>query len=87
MLTYVFTAITRIILQLGNFKIQYICFSRFEWRTYDLDSGIDEVYWRLFDNFTGIDIDHGTAHLPTQGDAEVRVLPLLNVNLFLNKKA
>jgi hypothetical protein len=35
----------------------------------DYDSGLDEVKWRLFDKYTGI--DHGKAELRAQGMAEV----------------
>ena len=28
--------------------------------------------WRIFDNFTGTDIEHGTAYLSPQGDTKVR---------------
>ena len=41
--------------------------------------------WRIFDNFTGTDIEHGTAYLSPQGDTKVRkdVFNLVTVLLLL----
>ncbi|KAK3801475.1 hypothetical protein RRG08_010055 [Elysia crispata] len=38
-----------------------------EWDAYDYHSGINSIYWRLYDNFTGSDLDHGYAQESTQG--------------------
>ncbi|XP_061193435.1 uncharacterized protein LOC133201664 [Saccostrea echinata] len=40
-----------------------------EWLAFDYHSGLDSIYWRLFDNFTGKDIVHGHEHIPAQGYA------------------
>ncbi|KAK3101903.1 hypothetical protein FSP39_007221, partial [Pinctada imbricata] len=40
-----------------------------EWIAYDLHSGIDSIYWRLFDNYTGNEILHGHEDILAQGDA------------------
>ena len=41
------------------------CF-RIEWVAYDLHSGVESLYWRIFDNYTGTDILHGHENLVTQ---------------------
>jgi len=48
----------------------FVCFS-IEWVAVDYDSGLDQVKWRLFDNFTGSYIDHGKNDLNAQGMADV----------------
>nr|XP_034314147.1 uncharacterized protein LOC105348718 isoform X1 [Crassostrea gigas] len=40
-----------------------------EWIAYDYHSGLDSINWRLFDNFTGVDIIHGHEDIPAQGMA------------------
>lgn len=47
-------------------------FGRIEWIAYDYHSGLDSINWRLFDNFTGVDIIHGHEDIPAQGMANVR---------------
>ncbi|XP_063399976.1 uncharacterized protein LOC134684607 [Mytilus trossulus] len=37
-----------------------------EWIAYDYHSGVDSLYWRIFDNYTGTDILHGHENLGTQ---------------------
>ncbi|KAL8561571.1 hypothetical protein ACOMHN_024807 [Nucella lapillus] len=38
-----------------------------EWEAYDIHSGLREVQWRVFDNFTGQDIVHGQEFVQAQG--------------------
>ncbi|XP_041351012.1 uncharacterized protein LOC121369995 [Gigantopelta aegis] len=38
-----------------------------EWIAYDDHSGLETVAWRLFDNYTGVDIVHGLEHIVAQG--------------------
>ena len=45
--------------------------NRIEWDAYDYDSGMDEIEWRLFDNFTSKIILHGKAEMHAQGLAQV----------------
>ncbi|XP_052071167.1 uncharacterized protein LOC127709606 [Mytilus californianus] len=40
----------------------------FEWDTFDYHSGIYSVHWKLYDNYTGSDIIHGSSHVTAQGD-------------------
>ncbi|XP_078334035.1 uncharacterized protein LOC111124258 [Crassostrea virginica] len=40
-----------------------------EWIAYDYHSGLNNIAWRLFDNFTGTDIIHGYEDIPAQGMA------------------
>ncbi|KAL4221421.1 hypothetical protein ACF0H5_019679 [Mactra antiquata] len=42
----------------------------FEWEVYDEHSGLHEISWRIFDNYTNIEILHGHSHEPPQGEAE-----------------
>jgi len=44
---------------------------RIEWIVYDVHSGLKEISWRIFDNFTGHDVIHGQAHDSLQGEASV----------------
>ncbi|XP_052707847.1 uncharacterized protein LOC128183063 isoform X2 [Crassostrea angulata] len=41
-----------------------------EWVAYDYHSGIDSIYWRLYDNFTGESILHGHEDLFAQGSSQ-----------------
>ncbi|ESO88609.1 hypothetical protein LOTGIDRAFT_165393 [Lottia gigantea] len=41
-----------------------------EWIAYDLHSGLETVEWKLYDNFTGDVILHGSQHIPVQGEAQ-----------------
>ncbi|KAK3581570.1 hypothetical protein CHS0354_031918 [Potamilus streckersoni] len=41
-----------------------------EWELFDFHSGIHNVSWRLFDNFTKKDFLHGREAVPPQGEAE-----------------
>lgn len=47
---------------------------RIEWLAYDYHSGIDSIYWRLYDNVTGDEIIHGHEELFAQGSTEVRAV-------------
>ena len=47
---------------------------RIEWIAYDYHSGLDNIVWRLFDNFTDTDIIHAHEHIPAQGMANVCLL-------------
>ncbi|XP_041351011.1 uncharacterized protein LOC121369994 [Gigantopelta aegis] len=38
-----------------------------EWIAYDDHSGLETVSWRLFDNYTGVNIVHGLEHIVAQG--------------------
>ncbi|KAL3841826.1 hypothetical protein ACJMK2_019925 [Sinanodonta woodiana] len=40
-----------------------------EWELFDVHSGIHNVSWRLFDNFTNTDLVHGEEAVPPQGEA------------------
>ncbi|XP_053401094.1 uncharacterized protein LOC123523194 isoform X2 [Mercenaria mercenaria] len=42
----------------------------FEWEVYDEHSGLYEIEWRIFDNFTKTDIEHGHSFESLQGGAE-----------------
>jgi len=42
-----------------------------EWEAYDTHSGLLEVSWRLFDNFTQTDIVHGKSYERPQGQTQV----------------
>lgn len=50
---------------------------RIEWEAHDYHSGLYSLSWRLYDNFTGINITHGHNDLHTQGDFEV----ILNIQM------
>ena len=52
-------------------------FCRIEWIAYDYHSGLDNIAWRLFDNFTGTDIIHGHEDIPAQGMANVCLVHIL----------
>ncbi|XP_056015772.1 uncharacterized protein LOC125675332 [Ostrea edulis] len=41
-----------------------------EWLAYDYHSGIDSIYWKLYDNFTGQNIIHGHEDLLSQGSSQ-----------------
>ncbi|KAK3581576.1 hypothetical protein CHS0354_031922 [Potamilus streckersoni] len=41
-----------------------------EWELFDVHSGIHNISWRLFDNFTNKDFLHGVEAVPPQGEAE-----------------
>ncbi|XP_062576068.1 uncharacterized protein LOC134237945 [Saccostrea cucullata] len=41
-----------------------------EWLAYDYHSGIDSIYWRLYDNFTGEIILHGHEEMFAQGSSQ-----------------
>ncbi|XP_053400998.1 uncharacterized protein LOC128557563 isoform X2 [Mercenaria mercenaria] len=41
-----------------------------EWLTFDYHSGIHEVSWKIFDNFTKMVFVHGQSHEPPQGEAK-----------------
>ncbi|VDI60122.1 Hypothetical predicted protein, partial [Mytilus galloprovincialis] len=41
-----------------------------EWEAFDFDSGLNQVEWRLFDNYTSNFILHGKAELHAQGMAQ-----------------
>ncbi|CAG2200973.1 unnamed protein product [Mytilus edulis] len=41
-----------------------------EWNAFDYHSGIDNLEWRLYDNYTKTDIIHGHANLHSQGNSE-----------------
>ena len=50
-----------------NCKHTFLCKCfRIEWVAYDLHSGVESLYWRIFDNYTGTDILHGHENLVTQ---------------------
>ena len=44
-----------------------------EWEAYDLHSGIKEVYWKIFDNFTNTDVVHGHQNIGHQGKYDVSI--------------
>jgi hypothetical protein len=44
---------------------------RFEWEVYDEHSGLYELEWRIFDNFTNTDIQHGHSFESLQGGEAV----------------
>lgn len=59
-------------------SVQIVCFMiifysnfRIEWEVYDVHSGVYEVFWRIFDNFTKTEIVHGKSHESIQGDTQV----------------
>ena len=37
----------------------FMNYSRIEWDAYDYHSGIESLYWKLFDNFTENILEHG----------------------------
>ncbi|XP_061177042.1 uncharacterized protein LOC133185758 [Saccostrea echinata] len=41
-----------------------------EWLAYDYHSGLDSIYWKLYDNFTGEIIIHGHEELFVQGSSQ-----------------
>ncbi|XP_053390115.1 uncharacterized protein LOC123523221, partial [Mercenaria mercenaria] len=43
---------------------------RIEWETFDYHSGIHEVSWKIFDNFTKTVVVHGQSNEPPQGEAK-----------------
>ena len=51
-----------------HYKDGSLCF-RFEWIAYDTHSGIKQISWRLFDNYTTI--EHGRAPIGHQGGSSV----------------
>ncbi|CAC5414424.1 unnamed protein product [Mytilus coruscus] len=51
-----------------------------EWIAYDYHSGVDSLYWRIFDNYTGTDILHGHENLGTQQAAEHNIADLVSVH-------
>jgi hypothetical protein len=46
---------------------------RIEWETFDYHSGIHEVSWKIFDNFTNDVVVHGNSHEPPQGETKVTI--------------
>ncbi|XP_069133969.1 uncharacterized protein [Argopecten irradians] len=42
-----------------------------EWETYDYHSGIDSLYWKLFDNYTNTVIEHGHEDLISQREDDL----------------
>ena len=44
---------------------------RIEWEAYDVHSGLDSVYWKLYDNFGGTVILHGHEDIIAQGNSQV----------------
>ena len=44
---------------------------RIEWVAYDDHSGLKAVSWRLYDNYTGVDVLHGVEHTPVQNGQRV----------------
>jgi len=48
-------------------------FFRIEWDAFDYHSGIDNLEWRLFDNYTKTDIIHGHEVMHSQGDSSVNI--------------
>ena len=45
-------------------------FYRIEWEAYDDHSGLDTVYWKLYDSY-GTFVEHGHEDLPAQGKTDV----------------
>ena len=45
-------------------------FCRIEWEAYDDHSGLDSVYWKIYDNY-GNYIEHGHEDIVAQGHAAV----------------
>lgn len=41
-----------------------------EWEAFDYDSGLDQVEWRLYNNYTGLE-EHGKAATRAQGNSKV----------------
>lgn len=57
-------------------------FYSIEWEAFDFDSGLNQVEWRLFDNYTSNFILHGKAELHAQGMAQVLLhLKILRKNI------
>ena len=44
---------------------------RIEWDTYDVESGLYSLVWRIYDNYTGEEIVYGTAFDSLQGNTVV----------------
>lgn len=49
---------------------------------YDFHSGIDSIYWRLYDNVTGDEIIHGHEDLFAQGSTEVRAASIIDITII-----
>ena len=45
---------------------------RIEWEAYDDHSGLDSVYWKIYDNY-GNYIEHGHEDIVAQGHAAVSI--------------
>ncbi|XP_060580924.1 uncharacterized protein LOC132737608 [Ruditapes philippinarum] len=41
-----------------------------EWEAFDFHSGIHEISWKIFDNFTKTEVVHGHSYEPPQGETE-----------------
>ncbi|XP_060572684.1 uncharacterized protein LOC132730723, partial [Ruditapes philippinarum] len=41
-----------------------------EWEVFDFHSGIHEISWKIFDNFTKTEVVHGHSYEPPQGETE-----------------
>jgi hypothetical protein len=55
-----------------------ICISSIEWKAFDYDSGLNQVEWWLYNNYTGIE-EHGKAAKPAQGDDEHQVMEIYHM--------
>lgn len=58
-----------------------------EWEAFDYHSGLHEVHWKLFDNYTKNVVVHGQSHEPPQGETKVHrnaseFVHIVNHNLY-----
>lgn len=53
------------------FYLFFLNVKSIEWIAYDLHSGLQSIFWKLYDNFTGEDIIHGNEDIPAQGHTRV----------------
>jgi extradiol dioxygenase family protein len=56
-----------------------------EWLAYDDHSGLDSVYWKLYDKYSGTVVLHGHEDIIAQGETSVKnklicYLSLMSVN-------
>ena len=51
---------------------------RIEWEAYDDHSGLDSVYWKIYDNY-GNYIEHGHEDIVAQGQAAVSFIHIYHI--------
>ena len=53
------------------FIFNFFLHFRIEWEAFDIHSGIDSIYWKLYDSYGGTEVLHGHEDIIAQGQAAV----------------